>query len=598
VSRIPDETIRAIRDRTDIVELVGRYITLRKAGRNYKGLCPFHSEKTPSFNVRPDHGTYHCFGCGEGGSAFDFLMRHDNLTFPEAARSLARDCGIEIAESTGRGESGVADGIAAANEVAQRFYRASFSGPQGAAARDYLARRGVDDASAAHVGIGFAPAGWDGVVRALAAAGIPAEKGARAGLLRARDTGGHYDLLRGRITFPIQDARERILGFGGRALSEDQQPKYLNTPESPIYRKRESFYGFPHALEAIRRKQRVVVVEGYFDRIALHRAGIEESVASCGTALTSEHAHNLGRRAREVILLFDGDEAGRRATESALEVLLAAGLRVRAAALPAGEDPDTLLAREGAAALLALVDAARPAIEGVVERAVRRGCATAWEKDDAVSAVSHFLALVQHPVERAQLVTYVSRATTTSEKQVEAAVRAAATGRGADLAAPSAPRRMGPEERHLRSLASALLEFPEHASRVAREEFQTVAPASPCRDLIVELLDETAGGKELDVVKLAARLEPETSALLYSIAASEPVVADEAAAIRTIDDTMQSLCRRHGKRQRSAVLQRFGVAESGSPRLIDAMQPLVERRRSLERGASPGASGRAESMKP
>ncbi|UCE86676.1 MAG: DNA primase, partial [Deltaproteobacteria bacterium] len=224
MSRIPDETVRAIRDRVDIVELVGRYVTLRKAGRNYKGLCPFHDEKTPSFNVRPDHGTYHCFGCGEGGSAFDFLMRHDNLTFPEAARALARDCGIEIPESSERGETGVADGIAAANEAAQRFYRASLAGPQGTAARGYLTQRGVDAASADQIGIGFAPDRWDGVVRALAAARIRPELGVRAGLLRERDTGGHYDLLRGRITFPIQDARGRILGFGGRALAEDQQP--------------------------------------------------------------------------------------------------------------------------------------------------------------------------------------------------------------------------------------------------------------------------------------------------------------------------------------------------------------------------------------
>ncbi|UCE87814.1 MAG: toprim domain-containing protein, partial [Deltaproteobacteria bacterium] len=322
-------------------------------------------------------------------------------------------------------------------------------------------------------------------------------------------------------------------------------------------------------------------------------AGIAESVATCGTALTAEHARNLGRRAREVILLFDGDAAGVRATEAALEVLLGAGLRVRAASLPAGEDPDTLLAREGADALCALVDEARPAIEGVIERAVARGCATAWEKDDAVSAVAGFLARVERPVERAQFVSLLSRATTTSEKQVEAAVQAAARHGRTEPAVSQPARRSSPEERHLRSLASALLEFPQQAARVPRDEFLAVAPASPYRDLIAGLLEEVAGGASLDVVKLSARLDPEASAVLYSLAATEPFVAEESAAMRTIDDIMRSLSKRHVRRERNAVLQRFAVDGSGSSRLIDAMQPLVERRRVLERGPRPAAPGKA-----
>jgi DNA primase len=586
VSRIPDETIRAIRERIDIVDLVGRYITLKKAGRNYKGLCPFHDEKTPSFNVRPEHGTFHCFGCGEGGSVFDFLIRHDNLTFPEAARALARDCGVEIPESSGQGDSGAAERLEAANETAQRFYCVSLAAPPGAAARDYLARRGVDPETAAELGIGFAPQSWDGVAQALGAARIPLEIGERAGLLRARETGGHYDLLRGRITFPIQDARGRILGFGGRALADEQQPKYLNTPESPVYRKREAFYGLPHALQAIRRRGRAVVVEGYFDRLALHRAGIEESVATCGTALTPEHARALARRAREVILLFDGDEAGARATESALEVLLPAGLRVGAAALPPGEDPDTLLERRGADALCALVDGARPALDLVIERAAARGCSTPWEKDDTVEAVAPLLALVQHPVERASFVTRLCRAATTPERVVEEAVRAARRGASRrDESLPAAPPRRDATDRHLRSLAATLLEFPEQTARIDREELLRVVPESACRSLIEGLIDEVATARELDLARLGERLAPEATKLLYALAADESVVSDEAMAVRTVDETLASLRRRHEKAQRAAILRRFATSQSDPRDVIDAMQPLVERRRSLECGA-------------
>jgi DNA primase len=274
--------------------------------------------------VSPERGIFHCFGCGAGGNVFAFLMRHENLTFPEAARALARECGVEIPETSG-GDVGESERLVAANQVAQRIYRAALAGTEGGTARAYLAGRGLDAAACERFGLGFAPDRWDAVVQALAAARIPPALGERAGLLAARESGGHYDRLRGRVTFPIQDARGRIVGFGGRAIAPEQEPKYLNTPETPLFRKRESFYGFPAALEAIRRAERAVVVEGYFDRIALAEAGLAEGVATCGTALGPEHARQLRRRTREVVLLFDGDDAGARAVERALEVCLPAG---------------------------------------------------------------------------------------------------------------------------------------------------------------------------------------------------------------------------------------------------------------------------------
>ena len=245
MGRIPEETLQAIRDRTDLVGLVGRHVALKKAGRSFKGLCPFHHEKTPSFTVNPDRGIYHCFGCGESGNAFAFLMRVEGLAFPEAVRALAAECGVAIPEA-GRGESGEAgllERVFEANAVAQRLYVRALAGDEGSAARVYLAERGLGPDDVARFGVGFAPEGWEELARELRRANVPAAIGVRAGLLRERPSGGHYDLLRGRVTFPIQDARGRAVAFGGRALTSDQEPKYLNSTESPVFRKREAFYG-------------------------------------------------------------------------------------------------------------------------------------------------------------------------------------------------------------------------------------------------------------------------------------------------------------------------------------------------------------------
>ena len=231
MGRIPDEIIQQIRDRVDIVDLVGRFVSLKPAGRNHKGLCPFHKEKTPSFVVTPERQSFKCFGCGEGGNAFGFLMRMENLSFPEAVRTLAAQHGIEGPDS-GPGEGGGTQALQEANELAQECYRTALAQANSPGAR-YLARRGLDAAMIEHFGIGYAPDRWDTVTQALRARRIPAGEGERAGLLKEGRSGGHYDLLRGRVTFPIRDVRGRVIGFGGRAIGEDQEPKYLNTPESP-----------------------------------------------------------------------------------------------------------------------------------------------------------------------------------------------------------------------------------------------------------------------------------------------------------------------------------------------------------------------------
>jgi DNA primase len=578
LGRIPDEVIDQLRDRVDVVALVGRFVTLKKSGRSYKGLCPFHDEKTPSFNVNPDRQMFHCFGCREGGNAITFLMKMENLTFPEAVRALAGEYGIEVPE-TDAGERGLGERLREANDLAQSRYRAALAVP-GNPGASYLASRGLDAETIERFGIGFAPDRWDFIECALRVKKIPAEIGERAGLLAERNSGGHYDRLRGRVVFPIRDVRGRVIGFGGRALGADQEPKYLNTPESPIFRKREVFYGFPLALEPIRRQERAVVVEGYFDLIALHRAGVEGVVATCGTALTPEHARNLRRRARGVVLLFDGDAAGQRAMERSLEVLLPQGLRVRAALLPAGDDPDSFLAREGADALREAVDQAPPALEIVIRGAVAKGCSTPWEKADAVAAVAGLLGLVPSAVERGELCGQVALAVGTERRHVEEAVRAAASGLDAREAVPVTARRSGPEQRWLRQLAGSLLEHPHLAGRISLEEFATLVPAQPASELVAALIDAAGGSRPADVEEIAGCLGEEARSLLRSLAVDDCDAQEEEAAARTVDDTLRRLRKEHAKRMSQATTQKMREPSA------DALELMPEKQEELRRRAA------------
>ena len=576
---IPDEIIQQIRERVDLVDLVGRFVTLKKSGHKYRGLCPFHGEKTPSFYVNPDRHAYYCFGCGEGGDTIAFLMKIENLSFPEAARALARERGIEIPEQGGGGERGLSEKLFEANEIAQAAYRGALA-VAGNPALAYLEKRGIDAASIERFGIGFAPDRWDFVAQRLREKRIPAELGERAGILAPRDSGGHYDRLRGRVTFPIRDTRGRILGFGGRALGADQDAKYLNTPESPVFRKREAFYGYPLALDPIRRGKRAVVVEGYFDLIALHRAGVEETLATCGTALSAEHANDLRRRTQDVVLFFDGDEAGQRAMERALQVLLPEGLRLRAAELPAGEDPDSFLRSAGPEALRRLVDQAVPALDRVIVRAVGRGRSTSWEKADAVAAVAPLISLISSPVERGETEQRLAFAVDIALQHVEAAVRAAGRGEDPRDSVPIEARRSGPEDRNLEQLARSVVQHPQLAGRIPQGELALLVPAGPVRETIEAVAAAQGEGLGLDLGRIAERLGAEARSLLWRLAAADES-ADEAAAAQTIVETLGWLRRRLRAEQKRAVTRRMHEPNADPAALLREKQRQLDEERLL-----------------
>ena len=351
--RIPERFIEDLLARVDIVEVIDERVPLRKAGKNYQALCPFHDEKTPSFSVSPEKQFYYCFGCGASGSALGFLMDYGHMDFVEAVHELASRAGLEVPHEGGGlapqavQQSGLYDLLT----QVQRYYARQLRDHAGAArAVDYLKGRGLTGEIAAEYGLGFAPPGWDNLLNALGASPEAREDLTRTGMLIRKDDGGFYDRFRDRIMFPIHDQRGRVIGFGGRILDQGE-PKYLNSPETPVFHKGRELYGLFQARKARRDIDRLLVVEGYMDVLALAQYGVRNAVATLGTATTADHLERLFRVAPDVVFCFDGDEAGRKAAWRALEVSLPTlreGRYVGFLFMPEGEDPDSLVRKQGA----------------------------------------------------------------------------------------------------------------------------------------------------------------------------------------------------------------------------------------------------------
>ncbi|MCE7519840.1 DNA primase [Vreelandella titanicae] len=377
--QIPQRFIDDLLGRVDVVEVVGERVQLKKAGRNYSGLCPFHQEKTPSFTVSADKQFYHCFGCGANGNALRFLMEYDKLPFPEAVEQLAGRLGIEVPREGAddpraqQREKKRKEGVNLL-ELAASFYRERFKMQEGQPAQRYLSGRGLSDEVIKTYGIGYAPAGWEALKQHLSERGIGEPVQVEYGLLIHReDTGRTYDRFRDRVMFPIRDLRGRTIAFGGRVMGDDQ-PKYLNSPETPVFHKGRELYGLYEARQASNKLEQLVMVEGYMDVVALAQYGIHNTVATLGTATTEDHLTRLFRLVSRVVFCFDGDRAGRQAASRALETALPQmidGREARFLFLPEGDDPDTLVRREGTQAFQDRVTCAMPLSEFLFEQAAQ-----------------------------------------------------------------------------------------------------------------------------------------------------------------------------------------------------------------------------------
>ena len=362
---IPQSFINDLIDRADIVDVVGSRIALKKSGKNYSGLCPFHDEKSPSFSVSPDKQFFHCFGCQESGSALTFLMKYERMEFVEAVETLAKDLGLTVPrEKSNRNYVEVDQRIFQALEKAEQVYKQQLR--RMPAAVDYLKGRGLTGVTARDFGIGYAAEGWHSLSEVLLDEDVSAEVMLKAGLTIKNDSGRVYDRFRHRIMFPIRDVRGRVIGFGGRKLGDEVGPKYLNSPETPVYAKNQELYGLYEARKALRNIDRLLVVEGYMDVVALAQGGFRNAVATLGTATGEAHYQKLYRYTDEVVCCFDGDKAGRaaawRALESALPVLNE-HRQLKFVFLPDGEDPDSLVRDQGAEAFSEFLQNATPGIE-------------------------------------------------------------------------------------------------------------------------------------------------------------------------------------------------------------------------------------------
>jgi len=477
VNYIPENIVSEIRNATDIVDIVSDMVILKKAGKNYQGLCPFHSEKTPSFSVSPEKQIFYCFGCGAGGNAFSFLMKHEGMSFPEAVRTLARRVGIEVPTRDLTPEEkrrfSERDALLEVNRRAMAYFQHMlWKSRAGEPGRAYLERRGITQAVADAFGLGYAPKGWDHLIRSFAKKKTDPALLEKAGLTVPRKSGrGFIDRFRDRIMFPIRDIRQQVVGFGGRVMDEGM-PKYLNSPETPVFSKSRTLYGVDTARAKARETGQMYLVEGYIDVISLYQAGITNTVATLGTALTREHVRLLKGHAGEATLVFDSDQAGVRAAARSVDIFRKENMDARILVLPEGHDPDTYILEFGAEAFQGAAQKARSVMDFMMEDAVKRHGLSIEGKVRVISELTGPLGVIEDPVARSLYVRRLAERMGVDEAMIMDKVRAVPAGRQESRPRPEQTpasfqgRRMRLEKK----LVMMMLQFPEILPDVAKRE--------------------------------------------------------------------------------------------------------------------------------
>ena len=594
MGRIPQTFIDELIARADIVEIIGARVPLKKAGREYKACCPFHAEKTPSFWVSPDKQFYHCFGCGKHGTVLGFLMDHDHLPFPEAVEELAARLGLEVPRE-GLPESGARRADRPLYELltqVARFYTDSLA--REPRARGYLAQRGLTAATLERFAIGYAPNSWNELLRRFGASEDERKRLAEAGLIVERERGSaqgaerYYDRFRDRIMFPIRDARGRVIAFGGRIIDAGE-PKYLNSPETVLFHKGHELYGLYETRRARTKLERLIVVEGYMDTVRLHQEGIDYAVATLGTATTPEHLRRLFRLVPAVVFAFDGDRAGRAAAWRALQQALPEareGREIGFLFLPQGEDPDTLVAREGHAAFAARVAGAVPLSEYLVqELSGQSDLGHADGRARFAEAARPLFAKVPEGVYRELLLGRLAEVVGLSAQRLEELWQGAAAGGAAAAPAsatarrqPSGPARSAGRGSLVRQAIVRLLHYPAIASEVSAAEREGLgASEEPGVALLRELLDnlrtQPAQIPAQVIQRWAGR---EESDALQKLLEREEVITDASAASGELRAALRKLADQAAGRRLEALeaKSRAGRLEAGE---LEEFQRLIKK---------------------
>jgi DNA primase len=519
---IKQEKIIEIRNRASIVEVISDYVTLRRVGRNFTGLCPFHAEKSPSFTVSEEKGIFHCFGCRAGGSVFQFLMQYDHLTFPEAVERLASRYGIEIErESSAKNSAaGERESLYRINErAAANYHKILFGHPAGRRALDYLKSRKVNEDLARRFLIGYAPPTGSGLLDLLRKEQLLVKDALRLGLISQRSGQQFHEKFFGRLMFPIINAGGKILGFGGRVL-DGGLPKYINSSETPLFHKGSTLYGLYQAKEGIRRADRVVVVEGYLDVMALHQFGLLSAVATLGTALTPDHVRLLGRYTQNIVALFDGDDAGRKAAARSFEIFIETGLLGRAAFLPANEDPDTFVHSHGPEALEKILEQAIPLADYYFSWLEQRFGMSLEGKSQIASEVSRLLAKLGNPFEVDLLVQRAVDTLGIREELLRRSAPASAYRPGAKTAVQASSEKAPPSRDDIaeQSLVSLMLRGSSVLRAVEKEREMRQWLSPKWRDIVDLILAEWQERGEVDVFRVAQKVDPDSAGQITALA--------------------------------------------------------------------------------
>jgi DNA primase len=589
--RIPEQLIEDIKAANDIVDVISERISTKKAGRNYKAVCPFHDEKTPSFNINPERQIYHCFGCGVGGNVITFLMEYEKMEFLDAVRELAQRAGISLPERDGVASSDE-DPVYAANAMALRYFRECFTDPACEAARRYWKGRGIGDEIADMFQIGCAKPGWDGLLKRAEGEGLSPSVLEEAGLVIERDKGGYYDRFRDRLVFPLLWTGGRVVGFGGRAL-DDSEPKYLNSPETRVYHKGHYLYGLTQARPALRASREAILVEGYMDTLSLYEAGFHHAVASAGTALTVEQARIMARFADRVFVAYDGDSAGIAAATKAAELLVRLGVKVRIAAFPDGADPDSFVRQEGADAMKEELSRARDFIDFLL---AANPPGTSEDREKAARKLLETVASIEDPIKADLMLEKIARSLSIDRGALTRALEArkASGSRRVAARAERAPGRGAATERSVgaaelaaqRGLLGILLSGGDQAHRVREELVPSDFTDPLMRGLAEQLMGEEGAGT-IDVGALLDRLSsPEEASIVTELSVAP---SDDDNGGRACDDYIRIIRRSAIEAEIVAVDREIETAEMTGDEekllaRIHARQELARRLKELSAG--------------
>ena len=549
---IPQEKIGEIKSRVNIVDLVSEYVTLKKAGRNFVGLCPFHKEKTPSFSVNPEKQIFYCFGCGEGGDIFAFLMKINGASFAESARYLANKAGIEIpvrkmtgAERTVISEKEKLNRI---NSMAADWFSGQLSSENGRVARDYLNKRKMDAAITGEFRMGYSPEGWSHLVNYFEDRKVPLGLVEKTGLIISKDNGRFYDRFRGRLIFPIEDLSGRVVAFGGRALG-DNMPKYLNSPESPVYTKGRVLYGMYRTKDSIRNKDYVIIVEGYVDLLSLRDAGVNNVVATLGTALTREQVELIRRFTRNVAVIFDPDEAGRHAVERSLKLFLEENMHARVVVLPEGYDPDDYVKKFGPEALEDIIAHSPMMVDYYIEKMMGNSATLEDNLDVSRDSIS-FISTISDRVEQNLFIKRVSEKLGIEQSLLKDKVRKASVNSKTTGRTTSPEKRTGKVDKVELNLIYMMTEYPEKIPEVTREGILDCFTSETLKRLGQTITEETGDMTSLIGALENGSVKERLLQLMMERPFSEREIAD-----RVFDDNIKQV-RNKWQKGRRALLTR------------------------------------------